>query len=405
MIPYGKQSIDESDIAAVVEVLRSDFLTCGPKVDEFEEGFARMCGAKYAVSCANGTAALHLAMLAAKIGAGDRVVTTPITFLASANCAVYVGAKVDFADVDPVSSCLCPESLAERWRDGTKAVVAVDFAGQPADMQAISTVARERGALVIEDACHAVGGKFRYQGVEHTVGGHEWADMTVFSFHPVKTLTTGEGGMVVTNNSELAERLRLLRCHGMVKDQQDFVSFGQSGTAIAEEQVGQLYEMQEPGFNYRLSDIHAALGISQLKRLSSFVTRRQEIVNQYNDAFSSLEGVEIPRLGSWLENEGSDCHRLSWHLYVLRFDWAGLGISRPELIKRLRAAGVGTQVHYLPVYLQPWYATYFPSNGLDNADAVSKAALSLPLYPSMTDADVDKVISILIDELVATGSV
>lgn len=397
MIPYGKQSISEADIAAVVEVLRSDFLTCGPKVDEFEEAFAEMCGAKYAVACANGTAALHLAMLAAEIGDDDRVVTTPITFLASANAAAYVGARVDFADVDPVSGCLSADSLEQRWKEGTRAVVAVAFAGQPAEMPRIANIARERGAVVIEDACHAVGGSFVFDGASHRVGGHAWADMTTFSFHPVKSLTCGEGGMVVTDNPAYAEKMRSLRSHGMVREAKNFKAFGKPENPIAEEQVGQLYEMPELGYNFRLSDIHAALGLSQLGRLGEFVARRNEIVAQYNAAFSDLEAVRIPALSRWLHADRG--HRLSWHLYAAHFDWVKLQVTRPELMTRLREAGIGTQLHYLPVHRQPWYVQHSGSFDLPEADRFSQSALSLPLYPSMSDDDVKRVITKLREQL------
>jgi len=392
MIPYGKQSISEEDIRAVVDVLRSDFLTCGPKVDEFEEAFAEMCGAKYAVACCNGTAALHLAMLAAEIGPGDRVVTSPITFLASANCAAYVGAIPDFSDIDPTSYCLSPDALEENWKEDTKAVVAVDFAGQPAEMPRIAEISRSRGAVVIEDACHAVGGKLWFKDNEYTIGGHPWADMTTFSFHPVKTMTTGEGGMVVTDNKVYAERMRCLRGHGMVREAERFISFGKPDCSIKEEQVGQLYEMQSLGYNFRLSDIHAALGLSQLGRMSSFIARRAEIVAEYNRKFAELEGVTLPKLAPWLAGFASE-QKLSWHLYALRIDWQRSGLTRPRAMHQLRSIGVGTQVHYLPVHLQPYYTQRWETPELPEAESFSGEVLSLPLYPEMTDEDVELVSS------------
>ncbi|HAV13838.1 MAG TPA: UDP-4-amino-4,6-dideoxy-N-acetyl-beta-L-altrosamine transaminase, partial [Opitutae bacterium] len=238
MIPYGKQSIDDDDIAAVVAALKSDFLTCGPEVDAFEAEFAEMVGAKYAVAMCNATAALHIAMIVAGVKSGDRVVTTPNTFLASANCAAYVGATPDFADIDPLTYNLCPRALEANWRDDTKAVVAVAFGGQAADMPEIARVARERGAVVIEDACHGTGGGFEYEGKAYKLGGHPWADMTTFSFHPVKTMTTGEGGVLVTDNPEYAEKARLLRMHGMVRDPEAFRVFGREGTGNRKQETG-----------------------------------------------------------------------------------------------------------------------------------------------------------------------
>src|SRR5215472_13122906 len=259
-LPYGRQSIDEDDDAAVLAVLRSDFLTCGPQVGAFEYEFAAMVGAKHAVAVCNATAALHLAMLAAGIRPGDRVVTSPNTFLASANCAAFVGAIPDFADIDPVSYNLDPLSLEGNWKPDSKAVIAVDYAGQPADLPAIAQVARKRGALVIEDACHSAGGSFIHDHKVWKLGGHPWADITVFSFHPVKTMTTGEGGMFVTDDEEFARRARLLRTHGMERDQVRFV--GSDSLEIGP----WFYEMQHLGYNYRITDLQCALGRSQLKK-------------------------------------------------------------------------------------------------------------------------------------------
>ena len=276
-IPYGRQAVDEDDIAAVAAALRSDFLTSGPQVEAFEVEFAAMVGAQHAVAVCNATAALHLAMLVAGIGRGDRVVTSPNTFLASANCAAFVGATPDFSDIDPVSYNLDPLSLDATWKADTRAVVAVDYAGQAANMPAIAQVARKHGALVIEDACHGAGGGFVHDGKVWKLGGHPWSDVTVFSFHPVKTMTTGEGGMFVTNDGEFARKARLLRAHGMERDQSRFVEFGSMGSQLSE--VGAWsYEMQQLGYNYRITDLQCALGRSQLKKLPRFIKRRQEIV-------------------------------------------------------------------------------------------------------------------------------
>ena len=267
MIPYGRQTIDADDIAAVVEALQSDWLTKGPLVDAFESAFAERVGAKYAVAVCNGTAALHLAMLVARIGPGDRVVTSANTFLASANCAAFTGALPDFCDIDEVTYTMSVEQLATNWQPDTKAVVAVDYAGQTADMPSIAQVARDRHAIVIEDACHAVGGSFLHENRQWRIGGHPWADMTTFSFHPVKTMTTGEGGMLVTDNEEYAQRARLLRSHGMTRDNE---SFSGLGDANFEERGPWYYEMQELGFNFRITDLQCALGLSQLGEDRSF---------------------------------------------------------------------------------------------------------------------------------------
>ncbi|NRB72730.1 MAG: UDP-4-amino-4,6-dideoxy-N-acetyl-beta-L-altrosamine transaminase [Verrucomicrobiales bacterium] len=379
MIPYGKQSISEEDVEAVAEVLRSDYLTCGPRVEAFENAFAEMCGAEFAVACSNGTAALHLAMLATGVGEGDRVITTPITFLASANAGRYVGAEVDFCDIEPETATLGAAFLEDSWRDETNAVVGVDYAGHPADFEAISKVASERGAVVIEDACHAVGGRWKKADEEYRVGSLPWVDAATFSFHPVKTLTTGEGGMVTTNNPEIAERARLLRSHGMVRKPDKFQLFGTSG-ALSE--VGDwAYEMQELGFNYRLTDLQCALGISQLKRLPEFIERRQQVVSKYNEAFAELELLKTPSIGPWIGDE----NELSWHLYPVRVDFKSLGKSKKQFAAELREKGIGSQVHYIPVSEQPYYRSegvHFP-----NANSFYDSVISLPLFPSMTDSD------------------
>lgn len=397
MIPYGKQSISEEDIEAVVSVLRSDFLTSGPTVEAFEEAFAEMCGAKYAVSCCNGTAALQLAMLAAGVRKGERVVTTSITFLASANAAAYVGAVPDFCDIENESYCLSPEALEEGWREDTKAVVAVDFAGHPANTQRISELARERGAVVIEDACHSVGSKFTVDGETRRIGGNSWADITTFSFHPVKTLTTAEGGMLVTDNREYADRARKLRGHGITRDASEFSFFGKGNTYAVEEQVGQLYEMNELGYNFRLSEMHCALGLSQLKRLDQFVQRRSEIFRAYNEAFSHIPHVVTPRFAGWLDE--SVRQDISWHLYVLQISFDNLSLTRDEFMGKLRSAGISTQLHYLPVHLQPYYqdAYGYSLGKCPNAERFALSAVSLPLYFEMSDDDVREVVTAVRD--------
>ena len=317
MIPYGRQTIDAQDLDAVVETLRSDWLTTGPKVEEFETAFAERVGSKHAVAVCNATAALHLAMLVAGIGSGNRVVTSANTFLASANCAAFVGAIPDFADIDPITYNLCPQHLESNWRADTKAVVAVHYAGQTADMPAIARIARDRGAIVIEDACHGVGGSFIHNDKSWKIGGHPWADMATFSFHPVKTITAGEGGMLVTDNDEYARQARLLRTHGMTRENE---SFSGLGVPDLEEKGPWYYEMQELGYNYRITDFQCALGLSQLQRLDQFIERRREIVAAYNEAFANCEFLTTPRLRNEYDR---DCS--SWHLYTLLVDFESIG--------------------------------------------------------------------------------
>jgi len=387
-LPYGRQNLDEDDIGAVVEVLRSDFLTSGPQVEAFEREFAAMVGAKHAIVVCNATAALHLAMLVGRIGKGHRVVTSPNTFLASANCAAFVGAVPDFADIHSVSYNLDPGSLEANWKSDTKVVVAVDYAGQPADMPAIAEVARKRGALVVQDACHGAGGAFIHNDKTWKLGAHPWADITIFSFHPVKTMTTGEGGMLVTDDEEYARKARLLRTHGMERDQSRFVGLGAAPGSQLSEIGPWSYEMQELGYNFRITDLQCALGRSQLRKLPRFIKRRQEIVARYNAAFDGLPHIAIPRV------QGKHAHLISWHLYTLRLDFRSLGKTRAQVMTNLREKGIGTQVLYIPVYLQPWYRlTYGYAPGkCPNAESFYTEALSIPLYPSMSDADVCRVI-------------
>ena len=390
MLSYGRQNISEDDLAAVVTVLRSDFLTQGPIIESFERRFAETVGARYAVAVSSATAALHLALRVAGIGAGDRVVTSPNTFLASANAAAFVGATPDFCDIDPVTHTLDPQALETNWKDDTRAVVAVDYAGQACDLPEIARIARKRGAVVIEDASHAVGGAFHTAaapGRTWQIGGHPWADMTVFSFHPVKTMTTGEGGMLVTDNREWAELARRLRSHGIVRNPANFET--PSDDEVLGEKGPWFYEMQELGYNYRLTDIQCALGLSQLSRLDSFISRRREIVAAYNEAFAGLDWLSTPGL-----RHACDAETTSWHLYTVQIDFAALERTRTQVMVELRAAGVGTQVLYIPVHLQPWYRRTFGfvPGMFPVAEAFYRRALSVPLYPAMTDADVSQVI-------------
>lgn len=391
MITYGKQQITDEDVEAVIRALRSDFLTCGPEVDAFEREFAEMVGAPHAVAVCNATAALHLAMAVAEIGPEDRVITSPNTFLASANCAAFVGAIPDFCDIDPVSYNLDPTALEEGWREDTKAVVAVAYAGQPANMPEISRISSERGAIVIEDACHGTGGGFHHDGKEWKLGGHPWADMTIFSFHPVKTMTTGEGGILVTDNAEYARRARLLRSHGMERDAERFQGLGSDDPVLAEKGRW-MYEMQELGWNYRITDLQCALGRSQLRRLPELVERRREIVAKYNQGLAGLPWLTCPGLSGWLGEQGRAL--MSSHLYTVQVDFEALGRSRTEVMAELVEKGIGTQVLYIPVHLQPWYRArygYGPGK-CPIAEAYYGKALSIPLFPAMTDEEVDYVI-------------
>ena len=412
MIPYGRQSISEDDIEAVVRSLRSDFLTCGPEVEAFEREFAAFVGAKHAVAVCNATAALHLAMQVLGIGKSDRVVTSPNTFVASANAAAYVGATPDFSDIDSKTYNLDPVVLEQNWKPDTKAVVAVDYAGQPCNMPEIARIARSRGAYVIEDACHGTGGGFEAAGRKWKLGGHPWADITTFSFHPVKTLTTGEGGILLTANDEWAAKARLLRTHGITRNHEEFTGLDDqlpqvSGLGSPLSEFGPwYYEMQELGDNYRITDLQCALGRSQLNRLPEFITRRQQIVAHYNKSLANLDWLKTPAFGCTLlpatrhesPATGSDfsyqLSDISLHLYTVQIDFPHLGKTRTEVMQEVREQGVGTQVLYIPVYLQPWYRrTYgYASGKCPNAERFYARALSLPLFPAMTDADVQKVI-------------
>jgi UDP-4-amino-4,6-dideoxy-N-acetyl-beta-L-altrosamine transaminase len=395
MIPYGRQWIDDEDVAAVSAVLRADWLTCGPMVEAFERALAEYCGAKHAVAVSSGTAALHVGMLAAGIGPAMRVLTSANTFLASANCAEFVGSIADFADIDAETCNATAATLDRAWREDVRAVVPVDFAGLPCDMPVIAELGRSRGAVVIEDASHAIGSRFRHNGREYKVGGHPWADMTTFSFHPVKTITTGEGGAVLTDNDRLAKRCRLFRNHGIMREQTHLLFDGNDLTRRATPDTRHAppwyYEMGEVGFNYRLTDVQGALGLNQLAKLDRFIARRAEIVAAYNAAFASLPHSQRPLLP-----DARACSP-AWHLYVLQIDFAALGRSRAQVMGELRERGIGTQVHYIPVHLQPYYRRkygYGPGK-CPVAEEYYQKCLSLPLFPAMTDADVDRVIGVV----------
>ncbi len=379
-IPYGKQWLDEADIQAVVDVLKSDFLTQGPQVEAFEKKLCELTGAKYAVALANGTAALHLAVAALELKAGAEGITSANTFVASANGLVYNGLRPLIADIEPDTGNISVESIEDHLTDRVEVIIPVHFAGQPADMERISALAKKRELYVIEDAAHAIGSKFK-DGTP--VGSCKFSDLTTFSFHPVKTITSGEGGAVTTNSKTLFERLKLLRTHGITKE----------NLAVGQAPGPWYYEMQALGFNYRITDIQAALGASQLGKLDSFVKRRREIVAQYNDAFHDHSYAQ-----PLVERRGLHS---AFHLYVLPIDFEKLGKSRKQVMAELAAKGVGTQVHYIPVTHQPYYQKAFGTkpSSCPNAEAYYKKALSLPLYPKMTDADVERVIDAVLDVL------
>jgi UDP-4-amino-4,6-dideoxy-N-acetyl-beta-L-altrosamine transaminase len=369
LLPYGRQSIGEEDIQAVVNVLRSDWLTTGPKVAEFEEAFAAWVGAKHAVSFSSGTAALHGAAFAAGLKAGDEAITTPMTFAATANCVLYQGATPVFADVSPDTLNLDPEQVAERITDRTKAVLAVDYAGHPADLDAIHDVAASEGCIVIEDASHAPGAEYERRRAGSI------ADMTVFSFHPVKHLATGEGGMVTTNRADFAETLRRFRNHGISSDARQRQSVGQWH-----------YEMVLLGFNYRLTDIACSLGLSQLKKLDENLARRREIAARYTAAFRDLEGVTVPAVRTDVKP--------AWHLYPIRVNLEKLTTDRGEIFRALRAENIGVNVHYIPVHLHPYYRDRFgyAAGAYPIAEEAYARLISLPMFHGMTDEDVGDVI-------------
>jgi len=373
MIAYGKQFIDNDDIAAVTAVLQSDFLTQGPKVTEFEKAICDYTGAKYCVAVANGTAALHIAVGALELPSGSEGITSPITFAASANSMAYCGVKPVFADIDPVSYNISPSFVQQKITSETKLMTPVHFAGQPAEMEKLSAIAGKNGIKVIEDAAHAIGSKYKDGSF---VGNCKYSDMTIFSFHPVKTITTGEGGAVTTNDPELYKRLLLFRSHGITKD----------NSILLQNPGPWYYEMHELGFNYRLTDIQAALGISQLAKVEKFCARRRQIVSLYNKEFAECPWFKIP-----VEAEGV---RSCFHLYVLQIDFEKIHKTRASVMKELLEKGIGTQVHYIPVNTQPWYVkTYnYGLGDCPNADAYYEKALSLPLYPAMSDADIQSVI-------------
>ncbi|MGQ9756419.1 MAG: UDP-4-amino-4,6-dideoxy-N-acetyl-beta-L-altrosamine transaminase [Desulfotomaculales bacterium] len=375
-LPYAHQLIEEDDIAAVVEVLKGDWLTTGPKIAEFEAAFARYVGAKYAVAVSSGTAALHAACFAAGVSRGDEVITTPLTFVASANCIIFVGAKPVFADVDPQTYNIDPADVERKITPKTTAVIAVHYTGQPCDMDAIHAVAERHNLAVIEDAAHALGATYKGRRIGSL------GNLTAFSLHPVKHITTGEGGVVTTDDEELYHWLLLFRNHGIVRDR----------ARMVKDEGPWYYEVQDVGYNYRMTDFQAALGLSQLGKLERFLARRREIAARYNAAFAGLPEVTVPYQAPWAES--------AWHLYVLALNLDRLRAGRREIFLALRAENIGVHVHYIPVHTHPYYKwlidpTVCPlgeGSPAPRAEALYPRLITLPLFPAMTDRDVEDVV-------------
>ncbi|WP_342508887.1 UDP-4-amino-4,6-dideoxy-N-acetyl-beta-L-altrosamine transaminase [Sporosarcina sp. FSL K6-2383] len=369
-LSYGRQTIDEEDIAAVVETLRSPFLTQGPKVEEFEQEVADYVGAKYAVAFSNGTTALHGACYAAGIGDGDEVITTPITFVATSNAVLYCGGTPVFADIDEQTYNIDPLEIEKKITSKTKAIMPVDFTGQPVDLDAIMEIASRHNLIVIEDGAHSLGATYKGRKI-----GSQ-ADMTMFSFHPVKPITTGEGGIITTNSEVFYEKLKLFRSHGISK------------TPYAIEQGDWYYEMTDLGNNYRMCDIQAALGVSQMHKIDGFIERRREIVALYNEKLAAIPGIILPKQ---LEETKS-----GWHLYMIQLDSQVFNKSRKEIFTEMREQNIGVHVHYIPVYWQPYYRELGYEKGLcPVAEQWYEQALTLPIYPGMTDGDVGDVVGAL----------
>lgn len=383
-IPYGRQDINQADIDAVVAVLKSDFLTQGPMVPKFEEEVAQRCSAKHALAVNSATSALHIACMALGLGPGDWLWTSPITFVASANCGLYCGAKVDFVDIDPHTYNLCPKDLeqklivAENAGQLPKIVVPVHLCGQPCDMQAIHALAQRFGFKIIEDASHAIGGKYKGE----PIGNCRYSDITVFSFHPVKIITTAEGGMALTNDAELANKMALFRSHGITRDP------AQMTHAID----GPWYYQQiDLGYNYRMTELQAALGVSQMSRLDQFVGRRHELARRYDQLIANL-----PVTAPWQHPDSYS----GLHLYVIRLQLGGLQNSHLQVFESLRQQGIGVNLHYIPVHTQPYYQQFgFKRGDFPNAEAYYADAISLPLYSGLTSQDQDTVIAAVAEAL------
>lgn len=380
MIPYGRQEISQADIDAVVEVLQSDFLTQGPMVPRFEQEVAGHVGAAHALAVNSATSALHIACMALGLAEGDYLWTSPITFVASANCALYCGAKVDFIDIDPRTYNLCPSALERKLqvaeRQGTlpKVLVAVHLCGQPCDMQAISALAKRYGFKVIEDASHAIGSKYQCE----FIGNSRYSDITVFSFHPVKIITTAEGGMALTNSAELAEKMALLRSHGITRDPAQMTHAADGPW---------YYQQIDLGFNYRMTELQAALGVSQLQRLDQFVARRHELADRYDRLLAAL-----PVTTPWQHPDSYS----GLHLYVIRLKLEQIGKTHREVFESLREQGIGVNLHYIPVHTQPYYQRMgFKQGDFPEAERYYAEAISLPMFQTMSDAQQDEVLAAL----------
>lgn len=369
-LPYGKQWIDNEDIKAVTDVLKSDFITTGPAISQFEKEIAEFVGAKYAVAFSSGTAALHAACFAAGIKENDEVITTPMTFAASSNCILYVGGQPVFADIDSKTYNISPESIKSLLTEKTKAIITVDFTGQPAEYDEIISLAKKNGLIIIDDAAHALGATYKDRHIG-SIG-----DMTMFSFHPVKHITTGEGGIITTSNADYYEKLLLFRSHGITRD----------SLKLKNNQGPWYYEMQELGYNYRMTDIQAALGSSQLKKLNTFLKKRREYAKKYNDAFAEIDALITPY-------QQHECNS-SWHLYIVRLDMEKLNVNRKEIFKALQKENIGVNVHYIPVHLHPFYQKLGYRKGLcPQAEKLYEEIITLPLFPAMSEQDLHDVIA------------
>lgn len=371
-LPYGRQWIDEDDLKAVIKTLKSEMLTTGPKIKEFEKIVTEFTGAKYGIAIANGTAALHAAVFAAGIGENDEVITSPITFAASANCVLYQRGKPVFVDIDPRTYNLDPQALEAKITAKTKAIIPVDFTGQPVDMDVIKALARKYNLVVVEDASHSIGATYKFEKVGVL------ADLTTLSFHPVKHVTCGEGGIILTDDDEYYKKLSMFRNHGIARNEQ----------VQAENSPGWYYEQQVLGFNYRLTDIQAALGISQMKKIDRFIQRRREIAEKYNQAFGDFDLLTIP---AQLPTTNS-----SWHLYVIKLTLEKLSVGRKEIYDAFHKENLGVQIHYIPVYYHPYYRRLGYQKGIcPIAEDFYERIVTLPLFPAMSDQDVKDVIEIV----------
>ena len=380
MIPYGRQDISDADIQAVVNVLRSDYLTQGPAVPSFEKSIADYCGTQHAVAVNSATSALHIACLALDVGQNDTVWTTPVTFVASANCALYCGAKVDFVDIDPCTYNMSVDRLAEKLAYAEKngnlpnVVIPVHLCGQPCDMAGIQALSQQYGFKIIEDASHAIGGKYRGE----PIGNCRYSDITVFSFHPVKIITTGEGGMAMTNDAQLAKRMQLLRSHGITRDVSEMTHVPDGPW---------YYQQIDLGYNYRVTDLQAALGLSQMQRLDEFVAKRHAIARRYDQLLADL-----PVITPW---QHADSYS-GLHLYVIRLRLADIDKTHRQVFEALRAAGIGVNLHYIPVYRQPYYERLgFKAGHCPDAEQYYAEAISLPMYPQLTEAQQNHVVTVL----------